>query len=82
MKDSVTISRLVSHYEVLLDGVLLGPGVHVDVNVYGIVPLELFRFTHDERVRKQGIDLTDEQWKILYRIVSPIKHVTGLMTCI
>ena len=63
LKDTVTISQLVTRYEPLLDGVLLGPGIHVDVNVYGIVPLELFRYTHDERFRKQGIDLADEQWK-------------------
>jgi len=62
LNDSVTIRRLVNRYEILLDGVLLGPGIHVDVNVYGIVPLELFRFTHDARFRKQGIDLADEQW--------------------
>lgn len=63
LKDSVTINRLVKRYEPLLDGILLGPGVHVDVNVYGIVPLELYRCTHDERFRKQGLDLADEQWK-------------------
>lgn len=61
-KDSVIIQQLVNRYEPLLDGVLLGPGVHVDVNVYGIVPLELFRQTGDERFRKQGLDLADEQW--------------------
>ncbi|HEY3403938.1 MAG TPA: glycoside hydrolase family 88 protein [Ohtaekwangia sp.] len=63
LKDTVTIKRLAKRYEPLLDGVLLGPGIHVDVNVYGIVPLELFRYTHDERFRKQGLDLADEQWK-------------------
>ena len=63
LKDSVTIKRLANRYEPLLDGVLLGPGIHVDVNVYGIVPMELYRYTHDERLRKQGINLADEQWK-------------------
>jgi len=63
LKDSVTIKRMASRYEPLLDGVLLGPGVHVDVNVYGIVPMELYRYTHDGRFRKQGINLADEQWK-------------------
>src|SRR5690242_17332466 len=63
LKDSLTIRKLVKRYEPLLDGVLLGPGIHVDVNVYGIVPLELFRHTGDERFRKQGLDLADEQWK-------------------
>ena len=62
-KDSVTIKRLATRYEPLLDGVLLGPGIHVDVNVYGIVPLELYRHTGDERFKKQGLDLAVEQWK-------------------
>src|SRR6478609_1161087 len=62
-KDSTAIKRIAKRYEPLLDGVLLGPGIHVDVNVYGIVPLELSKYTHDERFRKQGIGLADEQWK-------------------
>jgi unsaturated rhamnogalacturonyl hydrolase len=61
--DSLTIKQLINRYEPLLDGVLLGPGIHVDVNVYGIVPLELSRYTHDNRFRKQGLDFADEQWK-------------------
>jgi unsaturated rhamnogalacturonyl hydrolase len=63
LKDSVTIKRLAKRYEPLIDGALLGPGIHVDVNVYGIVPLELYKYTQDERFRKQGIELADEQWK-------------------
>jgi len=62
-KDTVTIERLIKRYEPLLDGVMLGPGIHVDVNVYGIVPLELYRFSKDERFLKQGLNLADEQWK-------------------
>ncbi|MEN9685410.1 MAG: hypothetical protein RLZZ28_1196 [Bacteroidota bacterium] len=61
-KDSLTIQRLVKRYEPLLDGVLLGPGIHVDVNVYGILPLELYRHTQDERFRRQGLALANEQW--------------------
>src|SRR6478736_8698042 len=49
LKDSVTIKHLAKRYEPLLDGILIGPGIHVDVNVYGIVPLELFKYTQDER---------------------------------
>lgn len=63
LKDSTTIKQLAKRYELLLDGVLLGPGIHVDVNVYGIVPLELFRYTGDKRFRKQGLGLADEQWQ-------------------
>ncbi len=61
--DTATLNRLAKRYEPLLDGVLLGPGTHVDVNVYGILPLELSKYIHDERFRKQGLALADEQWK-------------------
>jgi unsaturated rhamnogalacturonyl hydrolase len=62
LKDTATIHKLVRRYEPLLDGELLGPGIHVDVNVYGIVPLELYKHTGDKRFLKQGFDLVDEQW--------------------
>jgi unsaturated rhamnogalacturonyl hydrolase len=62
-KDSIVINKLVKRYEPLLDGVLLGPGIHVDVNVYGILPLELYKHTHEERFLKQGLDFANEQWQ-------------------
>jgi rhamnogalacturonyl hydrolase YesR len=62
LRDSATLKKLVKRYEPLLDGKLLGPGVHVDVNVYGILPIELYRYTGDERFLKQGLALADSQW--------------------
>jgi rhamnogalacturonyl hydrolase YesR len=35
---------------------------HVDANVYGILPLELYRQTGNSRFYKQGIELADRQW--------------------
>lgn len=62
LKDSATLKKLVKRYEPLLDGKVLGPGVHVDVNVYGILPIELYRHTGYERFLKQGLALADIQW--------------------
>lgn len=63
VNDTSAIRGLVKRYEPLLDGVMLGPGIHVDVNVYGILPMELYKHTGDERFLKQGLDLADEQWR-------------------
>ncbi len=38
-------------------------GGHVDANVYGILPLELYILTKDERLLKQGLKFADEQWE-------------------
>ena len=35
---------------------------HVDANVYGILPLELFIQNKEEKYFKQGIELADGQW--------------------
>lgn len=36
---------------------------HVDANVYGILPFELYRLTKDKLFLDQAIDLADAQWK-------------------
>ena len=36
---------------------------HVDVNVYGILPLELYLQLRDENLLLQGLHLADKQWK-------------------
>ena len=35
---------------------------HVDANVYGILPLELYLVNKDEKKRKTGLELADAQW--------------------
>lgn len=35
---------------------------HVDANVYGILPLELYRVNQDESKLKEGLALADAQW--------------------
>lgn len=36
---------------------------HVDINVFGIVPLELYRQTGNERYRKVGLKVADDEFK-------------------
>lgn len=36
---------------------------HVDVNVYGILPLELYLQCKNEKFLKQGMELADDEWK-------------------
>jgi unsaturated rhamnogalacturonyl hydrolase len=63
LHDSVTLRKLIKRYESLLDGVVLGTQPHVDVNVYGILPFEIYHQTRDSRFLKQGLDLADRQWE-------------------
>jgi unsaturated rhamnogalacturonyl hydrolase len=60
--DTVTIQRLIHRYEELLQDTVLKNAHHVDASVYGILPLELYMQTNDERFLKQGIELADLQW--------------------
>ena len=64
LKDSEIIDKLVNRYtKALVDDEFTNPANHVDANVYGILPLELYMQTGDERFFKQGIDLADKQWE-------------------
>jgi unsaturated rhamnogalacturonyl hydrolase len=60
--DTLTIQRLIHRYEELLQDTVLKYAHHVDASVYGILPLELYMQTNDERFLKQGIEITDLQW--------------------
>jgi unsaturated rhamnogalacturonyl hydrolase len=63
--DTLTIQRLIHRYEELLQDTVLKYAHHVDASVYGILPLELYIQTNDERFLKQGIELANLQWNDL-----------------
>jgi unsaturated rhamnogalacturonyl hydrolase len=63
--DTLTIQRLIHRYEELLQDTVLKNAHHVDASVYGILPLELYIQTNDERFLKQGIELANLQWNDL-----------------
>jgi rhamnogalacturonyl hydrolase YesR len=63
LHDTVTLRRLSDRYmKVITDSIPI-TGKHVDANVYGILPLELYKQTGIEKFREQGLWLADQQWE-------------------
>lgn len=60
--DTATIARLSERYRKVLNQPIENTANHVDANVYGILPLELYRQNQDADFLKQGMDLADGQW--------------------
>jgi unsaturated rhamnogalacturonyl hydrolase len=58
LKDDELVSRLKARYSVEL----VNTANHVDANVYGIVPLEIYLQTKEEEYLKRGMELADGQW--------------------
>ena len=63
MHDTGTLNKLSARYFRAIMENITNTANHVDANVYGILPLELYRQTRDETFFKQGIELADKQWK-------------------
>lgn len=62
LDDQELLARLASRYARARTDSLTDLADHVDANVYGILPLELYRFTRDESFFQQGMALADAQW--------------------
>ena len=62
LKDSATLTRLSERYMKVIEDRIVNTANHVDANVYGILPLELYMQTKNETFFKQGIELADGQW--------------------
>ncbi len=62
--DGVMQQRLVERYLPLLDesSGLVSRRAHVDMNVIGIVPLQIAMLTGDEAELRQGLSFADAQW--------------------
>jgi unsaturated rhamnogalacturonyl hydrolase len=63
LNDSETIQKLSDRYYRVIEDSLVKNANHVDANVYGILPLELYMQTKDEKFLKQGLELADGQWE-------------------
>ncbi len=63
LNDSVTLKKLTDRYMKVLEDSLINTANHVDANVYGILPLEMYMQTKNEIFFKQGIELADLQWE-------------------
>lgn len=62
-KDSSVIHRLSDRYGKVLREGPVNSANHVDANIYGILPLELYRQNKDTAFLNQGLYLADLQWK-------------------
>ena len=63
LQDSPTLDRLSERYMRVITEPIVNTANHVDLNVYGILPLELYMQTGNETFFKQGIELADIQWQ-------------------
>ncbi|MGD2033459.1 MAG: glycoside hydrolase family 88 protein [Bacteroidales bacterium] len=63
LKDSVRLEKLYNRYSRVIDENIVNTENHVDANVYGILPFEVYRQSGDERSLEQGLHLADVQWE-------------------
>lgn len=61
--DSVLLTQLADRYEQLRDDSIAWQDHHVDGNVYGILPFQLYQQTQDSLHLKHGLFMADQQWK-------------------
>lgn len=61
--DTLLVKALAERYSRHKTDSIPNTANHVDANVYGILPLELFQLTGDSAFYRQGIELADGQWK-------------------
>lgn len=64
--DKELMAKLRARFELLfhLEKDLLPPPVHVDFNMFGCLPLELYKLTGDERYKEMGLMYADTQWTL------------------
>jgi unsaturated rhamnogalacturonyl hydrolase len=61
--DNDIINRLSERYIKVIEDSLVKDAAHVDANVYGILPLELYMQGAGEIFLNQGLELADGQWE-------------------
>lgn len=65
-KDKDLQASLIKKFDPLLTEAgnkLINRSAHVDYRVFGVVPLEIYLQTRDERYLKLGLELADKQWE-------------------
>lgn len=62
LSDKEILRQLSERYMKVITDSIENSANHVDANVYGILPLELFIQTHDSVFFRQGIELAFNQW--------------------
>lgn len=61
--DKALEQAIIDHYRIIHDEGPENTGNHVDANVYGILPLEIYRVTGDEAYLREGMRLANMQWE-------------------
>jgi rhamnogalacturonyl hydrolase YesR len=61
--DAALFARVAARHQRLLDAHIANTANHVDANVYGVWPLELYRRTRDGADLERGLALADGQWR-------------------
>lgn len=63
LDDKDRLQKLSERYSRVLDEKIENTANHVDVNVYGILPLELYRQNKEHKFLNQGLAFADGQWE-------------------
>jgi unsaturated rhamnogalacturonyl hydrolase len=63
LNDEITIERITERYKKVLEDSIENTANHVDANVYGILPLELYLQNRNPIFLEQGMELADGQWE-------------------
>ena len=63
LRNYKTMTELIKRYDRVVSENIVNTANHVDVNVYGILPLEIYLQTDDGTYFTQGIAFADGQWE-------------------
>ncbi len=63
LKDTELLARLAQRYAIARTDTIPNSANHVDVNVFGILPLELYRAGIGEEFLEQGMKYANGQWE-------------------
>ncbi|WP_414703202.1 glycoside hydrolase family 88/105 protein [Proteiniphilum sp. UBA5384] len=66
INNELLIYKLQNRFEPLFSSEVdkLPPKNHVDMNMFGSLPLELYKITHDQRYYDLGMTYADSQWEV------------------
>jgi unsaturated rhamnogalacturonyl hydrolase len=62
LRDDALFERVRARHQKLIESAIPNSRNHVDANVYGVWPLELWLRTGDRRARLAGLAMADDQW--------------------
>ena len=63
LNDDTLVARLSDRYIKVIEDTIENTANHVDANVYGILPLELYMQDQDTVFYTQGMELANQQWE-------------------